>query len=163
MPARNSKGHFVKRSRKRARKSVAIARASTRTVYRTRSAPKRRYRRRGAARGASMTSLLHIGGAAAGLAYLTGPSGVATIRDNASKIPGAKTFGPGAALGLACLAVDRFVKPNKWLKLAGIAGVVLAASQVGQKGSDFKWVGDDVADLDVGDDDDAADFDDDEE
>jgi len=77
------------------------------------------------------------------VAYLAGPKGPEFVRKNVMKIPGAKTFGPTAMLGLGCLAADRFVKPNRWLRLAGYAGLVLAATQLGQQGSDFKFVGED--------------------
>lgn len=106
-------------------------------------------------------NLLHLGIATAGLAFLTGAkSPVQQIPQMAAKIPGAKTFGTAAAVGVAALAVDRFVKPNKWLKLAGAAGIVLAAAKLGQDGTDFKFVGDDddIA-ADIGDDDDVGDDD----
>ena len=81
---------------------------------------------------------------AAALGYALSPTtGIATIRDFAAKIPGAKTFGAPAAVGIAALAVDKFVKPNKYLKLLGIAGIVLAATKIGEQGSAFKWLGDD--------------------
>lgn len=162
MPARNSKGRFVKGGGKR-RKSGggAVVKYRTRNVtkYRTRHVAAPRRRRGGRKGGGGGINLIHAGIAAAGLAYVTSDTnGIQTVREWAGKIPGSKTFGNGAALGLACLAVDRFVKPNKWLKLAGMAGVILAASQVGKQGSGFKWVGDDdsedVADLDIGDADD---------
>jgi len=77
------------------------------------------------------------------------------IRNFAAKIPGSATFGPAATIGLSCLAVDRYIKPNRYLKAAGYAGIVIAAAQFGAKGTSFKWVGDDeVADMDIGDDDD---------
>jgi hypothetical protein len=140
-----------------------MVRYKTRTVtkYRTRSAPKRAARRRG--RGGGKLSLLHLGLAAGGLAYLTSQgTGPKFVTENIAKIPGAKTFGGTAVAGIACLAVDRYVKPNKWLRLAGYAGVIAAAMQVGKAGSSFKWVGDDgddVADVDLGDDDDVGSLD----
>lgn len=100
-------------------------------------------------------NLLHVGLAAGALAYATGDSGPAMIRNAAAKIPGTKTFGAAATIGLGCLAVDRFVKRNRYLKLLGVAGVVLAATQVGRQGTGFRWVGDDdlsdVADMDMSD------------
>lgn len=132
--------HAKKVGRRSRKRSTAIVRQSTRTVYR--SAPKRKtYRRR--RHGGGGIRLTHLALASAGLAFVTGQSSpIAAIRDNAAKIPGAKTFGPAAAVGVACLAVDRFVKPNKWLKLLGTAGVVLAAVRFGEQGTAFKWVGD---------------------
>lgn len=157
--SRNSKGHFVKRSkssRRRRSASRALVRQSTRTVYRTRSARRVRRRRGGSRSGGGMgINLLHVGLAAGALAYATGDSGPAMIRNAAAKIPGTKTFGAAATIGLGCLAVDRFVKRNRYLKLLGVAGVVLAATQVGRQGTGFRWVGDDdlsdVADMDMSD------------
>jgi hypothetical protein len=76
------------------------------------------------------------------------------VRNFASKIPGSATFGPAATIGLSCLAIDKFVRPNRYLKAAGYAGIVIAAAQFGAKGANFKWVGDhdEVADIDIGDD-----------
>jgi len=145
----------------KSRKTRTVVVHKTRTVTR-RAKPHRRRRSGG---GGGMPKLWQVAAAAAGLAYVTGDqTGVKFIRDNAAKIPGAKTFGTAAALGGACLAVDRFIKPNKWLKLAGVAGVVLAAVKFGSQGTSFKWLGDDessgdydisdIEDLDdVGDDD----------
>lgn len=99
-----------------------------------------------------MPRLLPLAGATALLAYVTNEGGPAFVTQNIAKIPGAKTFGGTTVAGLACLAVDRFVKPNKWLKLFGLAGVVLGAAQVGKQGTSFKWVGDDeTGDMDISD------------
>jgi hypothetical protein len=83
--------------------------------------------------------------AAAGIAYLAGPAGPQPVKDLVAKVPGSKTFGAAATLGIACLAVDRFVKHNKWLRLAGYAGIAAAAMRVGEKGTSFSWVGDDYS------------------
>lgn len=101
-------------------------------------------------------NLLHVGLATAGLAFLAGAkSPIKQVPEMAGKIPGAKTFGPAAVIGIGALAADRFIKPNKWLKLLGVAGVVLAAAKIGDQGTDFKFVGDDDDDIaDIGDDDD---------
>jgi hypothetical protein len=152
--------HAKKTGRSKRRKSTAIVH-HTRTITRTaRAKPARRRRRGGSGGGVKLT---HLALASAGLAFITGQSSpVAFVRDNAAKIPGAKTFGTSAALGVACLAIDRFVKPNKWLKLMGTAGIVLAAVKLGDQGTGFKWLGDeesgaydleDVGDDDMGDDD----------
>jgi hypothetical protein len=90
--------------------------------------------------------------ASAGLAYLVSANGPDFVRNNLAKIPGTKTFGPIATAGLVCLAADRFVKRNKWLKLAGLAGLVVAAAQLGTQGGAFKWIGDDSSgDFDLSD------------
>lgn len=145
----------------RRRSGGAMVRSSPRTITKTRTrtvrvrAPRRR--RGGGGGGINMT---HLALASAGLAWITGQSSPITfVRDQAAKIPGAKTFGTPAALGVACLAVDRFVKPNKWLKLAGTAGVVLAAVRLGEQGKSFKWLGDESAGYDMSGDDDIADMD----
>lgn len=137
--------HAKRLARGRRSSSKAITHVKHRTVTHHRSVGgggSKRGRRRGH-RGGGF-KLTHLALATAGLAFVTGQSSPVTfIRDNAAKIPGAKTFGTSAALGVACLAVDRFVKPNKWLKLMGTAGIVLAAAKIGEQGTAFKWVGDD--------------------
>jgi len=147
--------------RRRHRKSKAMVRYRTRTVTRVRRVHvggRRRRRSRGRSGGGIRP--LHLGLAAAGLGLLFGAkSPVKQLADLGGKIPGAKTFGTPAMAGIACLAIDKMVKPNKWLRLAGYAGIALAALQVGQQGSDFKFVGDDDlegldSEGDVGDDDD---------
>jgi len=146
------------------------AKTRTRTIVKTKTrtvrvhAKKRRSHGRGKHGG--MPRLLPLALATAGLAYVTNDSGPAFVRDNINKLPGAKTFGPTTMAGIAALAVDRFVKPNKWLKLFGLAGVVLGAAQVGKQGTGFKWLGDgddvgDIGDDDMGDmgDDEMGDYD----
>ncbi len=135
--ARNAKGHYVKSG------GHSKAKPHTRTVtkYKTRRAPDKHHRKR-RGRGGGM-SLVHLAVAGAGLAYLTGAATpVKAITDNIAKIPGAKTFGNTATAGLVCLAIDRFAKRNRYLRAAGIIGVVLAAVQVGTQGTNFKWLGD---------------------
>lgn len=166
------KGQFKKGGGRVGGKRHARKSASTRTIVRTRtvagpiryrSRPHKKTHRRKSSRGGMGTNLLHLGLATAALSYATNDQGPEFIRTNAAKIPGAATFGAAAAVGGVCLAIDRFVKPNKWLKLFGVAGVVLAAAQAGKQGSNFKWVGDDEYTGDVGDDDDDDDEGDDEE
>ncbi len=142
------------------RKSKSITKSKRR--YHMAKVP-RRSRRRGG--GGGGVNLMHLGGAALGLAYVT--QNVESVKSMAAKIPGAKSVGAPAAIGIMALAVDRFAYKNKWLKLLGAAGIVLAAAQVGTKGKDFKWVGDgddytaDVSgdDDDIAGDDDLADYD----
>lgn len=157
MPKRNAKGQYVKthRSGGRARRrSTALAVRENiviQTAPRRSSSPKRRHhhvakrkhhgRRRSS--GGGGIKLTHVAIAAAGLSYLTSDaSPIKAIPQYTAMIPGAKTFGNTTMAGLACLAADRFVKRNRWLRLAGIAGVVAGALQVGAKGTDFKWLGD---------------------
>lgn len=159
MPARNSRGRFVKRSttrrrhhrrhHTRRRRSRAVARSSsTRTVYVQRRRGSRRRHSSGGGLG-----LKHLALAGAGLAFLAGPATpVKAITDNVAKIPGAKTFGNVAIAGMALGALDHFVlkRRNKWMRAAGAIGVALAAVQVGTKGKDFSWVGDEGGYLEGG-------------
>jgi hypothetical protein len=130
------------------RRSKALVRYRTRTVTRVRRVHVKGRRRRGRRGGRSGgIRPLHLALAGAGLGFLFGAkSPVKQLPDLANKIPGSKTFGAPAVAGIACLAIDKMVKPNKWLRLAGYAGIALAALQVGQQGSDFKFVGDDDID-----------------
>ena len=159
MPARNARGRFVRSASRSApsraiavrRRAAPLARTRTRTVVVRRSA-----RRARAAIGGIRP--IHLAVGAAAISYLASASGPAMVRNFAAKIPGSATFGPAATIGLTCLAVDRWVKPNRYLKAAGYAGIVIAAAQFGSKGASFRWVGDDeVADMDIGDDDDDGD------
>jgi len=156
MPARNARGRFV-RSASRSAPSRAIAvrrQAAPLTRTRTRTVVVRRAARRARAAIGGIRPI-HLAVGAAAISYLASASGPAMVRNFAAKIPGSATFGPAATIGLTCLAVDRWVKPNRYLKAAGYAGIVIAAAQFGSKGASFRWVGDDeVADMDIGDDDD---------
>jgi hypothetical protein len=127
------------------RKSTAMTH-TTRTVHVHHKAKRKGGGKRKGSGGGGM-KLTHLALATAGLAFVT-KAGATTgfqksINDAMDKVPGTKTFGATAMLGVAALAVDRFVKPNKWLKLLGTAGIVLAAAQIGSKGTDFKFLGDD--------------------
>ncbi len=144
-----------KRGHKRKRRTRTVVRYKTRHVSRKRH---HRRHRRGRSGGAGIR-VVPLALATAGLAYVTSAQGPAFVRENMAKVPGVATFGPLATAGLIALGVDKFVKPNKWLKLFGLAGVVLAASKVGEQGANFKWVGDDGV-YDLGDDDDMGDVDD---
>lgn len=147
--------HAKKVARKggKSRRSTAITHTS-RTVHVHHKA--RRRRRHGG--GGGPMKLTHLALATGALAFITKAGGAkddfsTKINEAMANVPGTKTFGATAMLGIGALAVDRFIKPNKWLKLLGTAGIVLAAAQVGSKGSDFKFLGDnDVGDYDLADD-----------
>lgn len=125
-------------------KNTRFKKKRSRVVYRY--ARSRKRSRRSSGGGGGGINLLHIGAAAAALSFLGNNTSMGqTI---AGKIPGNKTFGAGAALGITCLVLN-MAKPNKWLKLAGVAGIVLAGSQLGVQGMDFKYVGD-VGSLETG-------------
>lgn len=157
-----SGGHAPSRKKT---KHMAKKKRSTAMTHKRRSSHHmtKRSRRRGRSHGGGM-SLVKLGGATLAMSYLLGPkSPMPTMKTYADKIPGAKTWGAPAAVGIAALAIDRFAKPNRWLKLLGAAGIVLAAANIGSAGTDFKFVGDadDVADMDdIGDEDDVGDEDD---
>lgn len=142
------------------RKKTALARTRTRTVVKTRYRSRRPARRRRRARSSSGVGGVMPYVVAAGAAgYLFGhkdDNSTAMLREYAMKIPGAKTFGPAAAAGVALLAVNKFVKPNRYLKLAGYAMLAHAAYEVGANKFNVKWVGDDdyIADYELGDEDD---------
>jgi len=160
MPARNARGRFV-RSASRSAPSRAIAvrrQAAPLTRTRTRTVVVRRSARRARAAIGGIRPI-HLAVGAAAISYLASAAGPAMIRNVAAKIPGSATFGPAATLGLTCLAVDRWVKPNRYLKAAGYAGIVIAAASFGSKGKNFQWVGDhdEISDIDIGDDDDDGD------
>lgn len=146
--------HHTKRRKSHTTTAVAH-RPRTHTVhktkYRTRTVVKRS---RGKSGGG--IKLLHLAGAAAVLGFVTSDNhGIATVKEYGAKIPGAATFGTPAAIGITALAIDKFVKPNRWLKLFGYAGIVLAAVKAGSQGTDFKFVGDNEYPIgdDMGDDD----------
>lgn len=140
------KGQFKKGGGRIGDHRAHHGKAKTRTVYKTKTKTrtvhaksKRGHRRHHGGGGVSLKHLAIAGGA---LAFLTGASSpIAAIKDNANKLPGAKTFGATAVAGAALLAIDKFVKPNKWLRAAGYAGIVIAAATVGNKGTSFQFVG----------------------
>ncbi len=149
--ARNAKGHFLKGHHSGGSHSKAIVKyrkGPTVVKYKTRAAPKSKRKSHRKHRGGGGMNLTHLALAGAGLAFLTGASSpIQAIPTNVAKIPGAKTFGNPAMAGLVCLGVDRFVKRNKWLRAAGVIGVVLGAVQVGTQGTSFKWLGDPADDF----------------
>jgi len=140
---------MAKRKRKHHRK------AATAVVHRRRSSPRRRHhrRRRSSRRGgAGNPSLLQSLVAAAAVGYVI--ENVPSVTELASKIPGAKTFGNAAAIGAVALGVDHFVYRNKWVRLIGVGGAMIAAYQLGTKKFNVKWVGDDMGAPMLGDPDD---------
>ena len=154
--SRNSKGQFVKRGggggKSRKRKATALIVASPRTVtkYRTRTVKAKPRRSKGKHAG-GMPKLLPMIGTGIAVGWLLGDkSPVPQAREIIMKIPGAKTFGPEAAFGVAALAIDRYAYKSKWLKLAGVIGVGLAAVKLGNQNTGFKWLGDEDGDDDGG-------------
>lgn len=156
-------GHVASKTKRRKSHSKAL-------VHRRRShSPARSHRRRGGGGGGGI-NILHLALAGAAVGYATSAAGPDIIRTTVAKIPGNKTFGAAATVGLVGLGVSHFIRPRglpgKIAKYAGYVGVLLAAYTAGSKGKDFQWVGDeetgdvyDVGDEDVGDDDDMGDDD----
>lgn len=143
------KGGGTAATKTKKRKHHPAVQHHTRTVY---VQPKRKSHGRRKSAGGGM-KLLHLAVAAGVLGYVTSSNhGVAFIKDNAAKLPGAATFGVPAAIGAVALGVDKFVKPNKWLKLIGAAGIVVAAMKVGDAGTDFKFIGEPDGSYDMDDD-----------
>lgn len=144
----SGKYKFVKNTHHEKKASKHVAKKSKAITRRRRShAPKTHRRHR---RGAGLSPMT-LGIAGLGLGYLSGSQGPAMVKDFAAKIPGTKTLGPVATLGLACFAINKWVKPNKYLKYAGYIGIAAAALKIGDQGSNMKWVGDasanDLADI----------------
>lgn len=167
MPARNSKGRFVKgghkTSRGRSGGTTAIVVAAPRAVARRRSSPKpakRHTKRRRSGGGGGGVTMGKLIGAGIGLSLLTSESGVMkdnslgkTVRETLDKVPGTKTLGRVAVAGLGLGAIGKWVvkggRVRPWLLAAGAVGIVAAAIKVGEQNSDFKWLGDDDDMMDV--------------
>lgn len=139
------------------KKKRARSRAITRT--RTRYITRRPARRRRRAHGGGGTSMVKVAAAAAAIGYIQERT---QLLAPLSKVPGAKTFGTPAALGVVALAANKFIKPHPMLRLVGLAGLAVAAYNLGSKGFNVTWVGDDegyelagedLAELDIGADD----------
>jgi len=156
--ARDSKGRFLK---KRSGGGRRARRSSSTAIVRRRSsspAPRRRGRRRGSnggGGGGGRLSLSTIGpplAAAAVLGYVvkrSGSSGIgAQVIELAKKVPGQKTFGTAPAVGAIALGLDRFVFRHRYLRLIGMAGLIIGAYDAGGT-KDLKWVGN-VGDADDG-------------
>lgn len=149
MARRDSRGRFLKGARKRsAPKSRALARRSS-------SSPTRRRRRGGGDGGKlSLRTLgppIIAGGVMGALVNRWGKKSdglAAQVIELAKKVPGQKTFGTAPALGVIALGIDRFVYRHRYLRLFGVAGLVIGAYDAGSK-SDLKWVGS-VGDADDG-------------
>lgn len=125
--------------RKRSHSKALAVRSVRPVIIRQTRVVKPKHRRRRGGGGAGMGGLGNVAIAAIGMSYMA--NNVETVKSLANKIPGSQTFGPAGALGLAALAIDKFIYRNKWLRLAGVAGVVIAAVTVGTKGSSFQWMG----------------------
>jgi hypothetical protein len=138
-------------SKGRKSSTKALTRTSGRTVTRHHyHKPKRhtRSRRSGGGDGSLTSTLVKVVIVGAGLGYLasdkTGPADSMRAKVRAffvDTIPGGKTFGPAATIGVVALGVNHFLYKSKWLKWAGIIGLGVAAMKLGDQGTDFKWLG----------------------
>ena len=101
------RGQFKKGGGHVGHKTKTRYRTKTKIKYRTRKEGGK-HRRRGRHRrhhGSGGVSLMKLGIAGLGLGLLTGDSApIATVKTYAEKIPGAKTFGSAATLGMPGLA-----------------------------------------------------------
>lgn len=143
--ARDSKGRFLKKrsgGKRRARRSTAVARRSSSSPARRRGGGRRR-------RGGGMgnLSLRTLGPpllAAGTLGWLVKRQGGgevgAKVIELAKKVPGQKTFGTAPAVGALALLVDRFVYRHRYLRMVGMAGLVIGAYDAGGT-KDLKWLG----------------------
>lgn len=138
---RDSRGRFLKRGgghRRRRSQSTAIVHVPrTVTRYRTRTIA-RRSRRRSSGFGGGI-KLTHAVGVGALIGYASGQTQYLNVLD---KIPGTKTIGRPAMLGLAALAVNRYLYRNRWLKLIGVGGLLAGAFEWGKAGLKLEWMGD---------------------
>ena len=159
---RKANGQFKKghhKPRAKARKSGGGTRTSTKTIVVRAAAPAvhrtkhRRKGRRSSGGGSSIDSIFKVIATGAAVGFLTADNApVAAVRDFfANTVPGGKTFGPAATLGATALIVDKFLYKNKWLRIAGLVGIGVAAVRLGQQNVNIKWLGD-VSDVE-GDDD----------
>lgn len=148
---RNKKGQFVKGSRALTRtRTKYVTKTRTRNVVRA-----RRSRRRSGGRSAGGITATRLAGAGIAMGWLLGdktattPSFAVPVRTFfASTIPGGKTFGPFATAGAVAYAVDRFVYKSPWLRAAAVVGLSVAALQLGQQNTAFKFLGDSHGDSD---------------
>ena len=157
------KGQFKKGGGRVGHSTAMTHRPRTRTITKTRTRtitrrakPQRAHRRgRRSSSGAGL-NVMKVGITAIALGALAGDNSTiapAALRDFVAKIPGQKTFGGPAILGLSLGAVGHFTsfggRFRPWLKAAGIVGVVLAGIKVGSENTAFKFVGEDDDDGDV--------------
>ncbi len=139
---RNKRGHRKGGSRRR---SSSSSKALVRHVhhYPTKRRGGRR-RRGGGGGGVGAMGLIPVVGLAAALGYGTS---VKDVVDALKKVPGVKTFGAPLVVGGVAYAINEFIYPNKWLRLAAAIGLTIGAFQLGAAKFDISWVGD-VADAD---------------
>lgn len=125
-------------------KSKALVKYRTRAItkYKTRTIVKRG-RRRGRGRGESVISkVLPLAAAAVAVGYASGEGNLTSVTDTLKKIPGVKTVGVPMGIGVLALGANRFLFRNRYLKLIGVAGVIIGAAQMGAKKFDLEWLGD---------------------
>lgn len=153
--ARNKKGHFVKGG---GTKALVRTRTKHVTKWRTRSQPKRKVsRRRGRGGGSGGVTAAKLAIAGIGLGALVGSQNMApkSITDQVDKLPGVKTFGRVAVVGLGLGAIGKYTRLggrfSPWLRAAGAVGLVAAAIKLGTDNTGFKFIGDDYDDDEIAD------------
>lgn len=137
---RNKRGHRKSGGRHRRSSSKALVRH----VHHYPKRKARGRRRGGGGGGVGAMGLIPVVGLAAALGYGTS---VKDVVDALKKVPGVKTFGAPLVVGGVAYAINEFIYPNKWLRLAAAIGLTIGAFQLGAAKFDISWVGD-VADAD---------------
>jgi hypothetical protein len=138
---------------------VVNAPAPAKRKSKRRASPaKRKGKRRGGVRrgGTGGITIAKVVGSGIVLASVAGtnngPLG-AKVYDLVQKIPGTKTLGGVATVGLGCGALWKFTKFGgrfrPYLGAAGLVGAIAAALKLGEAGTSFKWLGDGDAMMDV--------------
>lgn len=145
MARRDGKGRFLPRGGGRRRKT---RRRSTALVRRSSYAPARRRSRRrsgggdGGAYGMPSVRTLGIASLVGFMTTSASPH-AQTFQGYVDKVPGAKTFGRPAAVGVAAWAINRYIKPHPLLREVAKTGLIIGAARLGEQGYHVTWVGDD--------------------
>lgn len=103
----------------------------------------RRGGRRRRAGGGGGIDWVTLGLTAAGLGLaVSSSSPIKAIAETVAKLPGQKTLGSVATLGLALGGIDKAgIWKHKYLRYAGYVGIALAAVKIGSDNTGFKWLG----------------------
>lgn len=154
---RNKRG-----GKKRARRSTGSRKRSShrshskaiahRSHHSPRPAPRKQRRHRGGGGGGDYGSLVTarvlVPAAVLAAAYGYFGQNSGGFEDTMRQIPGVKTLGVPLVVGGTAFLINRYLYPNKWLRLLSAVGLVLAALQWGKtKFAIPEWAGD-VADAD---------------
>jgi hypothetical protein len=156
------KGQFKKGGGRHGSSTAMTHRPRARTIVKTRTKyvtrhPKRkahRRRRRSHGGGAAGVTVTKVALTALALGAVAGDNSTiapAAVKEFLAKVPGQKTFGGPAILGMGLGAIGHFTsfggRFRPWMRAAGLVGIVLAGLKVGSENTSFKFVGDDEDDL----------------